>query len=215
MSFQLLLLQSFNIVVFHRSRKKNIAHNFTLCLINFFIHVCYKCVYNMIMIIRFDENILNQTLNRTCHIFLCYCSFYKKHMVWLQIAFRICNAFWQGKMIWLIEIMRWLIFIMNILRSLSVISYMMNFILSTKVSMSKQKICLYSALVSVFCFRFMVLIASCLFLKRRKKLFSHGFPPKFDQYVHSSKDKKEQQVRLVWTRSYDLLWWLKIRTTCF
>ena len=86
---------------------------------------------------------------------------------------------------------------MNILRSLSVISYMMNFIMSTKVSMPKQKICLYSALVSVFCFRFMVLIASCFFLKRRKKLFSHGFPPNFDQYVDSSEDKKEQQVRLV------------------
>lgn len=82
---------------------------------------------------------------------------------------------------------------MNILRSLSVISYMMNFILSTKVSMSKQKICLYSALVSVFCFRFMVLIASCFFLKRRKKLFSHGFPPNFDQYVDSRKTKKNNK----------------------
>ena len=65
--------------------------------------------------------------------------------------------------------------------------------MSTKVSMPKQKICLYSALVSVFCFRFMVLIASCFFLKRRKKLFSHGFPPNFDQYVDSSEDKKNNK----------------------
>ena len=58
--------------------KKDISYSFTLCTVDAFIHVCYECVYNMILIRRFDETIVNQTLNWTCHVWISYSSYYEK-----------------------------------------------------------------------------------------------------------------------------------------
>ena len=59
-------------------KSKDIDYIFILCTIDYYIHVCYKCVYNTILIRRFDEIILNQTLRRTCYIYISYSSFLEK-----------------------------------------------------------------------------------------------------------------------------------------
>ena len=56
-------------------RSKDIGFTFTLCAINYFVHVCYSRVYNTIKIERFNKNILNETLRPSCQVWLSY-SFY-------------------------------------------------------------------------------------------------------------------------------------------
>ena len=79
------------------------------------------------------------------------------------------------------------------------VSYMMNLycerlkkILCYK--MLKQKNCSYSALVSVFCFVFLILIASCLLLIGKKKLFSHvNQQSHFGKYLYTMEMKKDNK----------------------
>ena len=47
---------------------KDIRYTFTLCTIDCFIHICYTCVFTMIKVKRFNEDLLNETLRSNCKI---------------------------------------------------------------------------------------------------------------------------------------------------
>ena len=64
--FQLKLLFHFRVIHI----EKDVGYTFTLCTIDCFIEVCYTCVFAMIKVRRFTEDLLKETLRPNCHSYL-------------------------------------------------------------------------------------------------------------------------------------------------
>ena len=47
--------------------KKDVGYAFTFCTVDRFIHVCYTCIFTLMKIKRFNEDLLHKTLYLTCH----------------------------------------------------------------------------------------------------------------------------------------------------
>ena len=51
-------------------KEKDVRYTFTLCSFDCFIHVSYTCVFTMIKVRRFNEDLLNEKLRPNCHSYL-------------------------------------------------------------------------------------------------------------------------------------------------
>ena len=49
-------------------KEKDVGYTFTFCTVDCFFHVCYTCIFKSMKIKRFNEDLLNETLLPTCHI---------------------------------------------------------------------------------------------------------------------------------------------------
>ena len=106
-------------------RSKDVGYTFTLCTIDYFIHVCYSCVYNMIKIKRFNENNLSETLWPSCHSRLSD-SYLSRMNNTAKTCFQNLKPY---PMMILMQIMQCLFVVLDVLSNLSAISYTKIFIL--------------------------------------------------------------------------------------
>ena len=42
------------------------------------VRACFECIYNKLLIRKFDEDAINQKLSSSCQKYICYSSYYKK-----------------------------------------------------------------------------------------------------------------------------------------
>ena len=66
-------------------KEKDIGYAFIKCTIDCFIYVCYTCVFTLIKIKRFNNDLLNETLRQACHTCLC-----DSHILRMQGTTKTC-----------------------------------------------------------------------------------------------------------------------------
>ena len=76
-------------------RQKDHGFTSTFCMDGEFAQARYKCIYNAILIKKFDEVKINQLLNQTCQIYFARSSYFERINGTAKSCFKITRHFLQ------------------------------------------------------------------------------------------------------------------------